>query len=460
MMAMGGMELIMILGLLAGGGGSLDIVSALPAKEYFKARDIEVSADKLMELAVQEPDSAKKQFGQLMALSHLANDVELLKKSAKLAAQRKTLGDIAQGKKASDPNGFAASYAQKVLFVLDEQKPPATPKRSWKEGLKALPENASIVGFVDLATGQSAERKFPELNAIFDVLPQNDKETFWSAVEKIGNLQIDSLGFALAQNAAGDKIGEMVIRFTGKGNPDWLAAALNDLKEDTSKQRVGPAGEKVRILTAERDGPAIAIIGSTEVLIGGYPPEFNRGAGKKNHADVIDRLLAQRGKKSDGALQGVLKADFAKIPADANGLLVGNLPKEMREAPIPMPTKVLAHAKRIIGGIDVQASGAMADESGAKGLIDVIGKGRDQGLQELKKVQGQPLPIPGLNIGSIISILESIQLQANGSEVQLRLLMPDDAMMMLPMGILMPIRAVRMAAPPAPVPVPVPVEKK
>src|SRR4051794_27296380 len=109
MMAMGFAEILVIFGMLAG-GGRVDIISTLPAKEYFKARDIEVSADKLMELAVQTPESGKKQFAQLMALSHLAGEPDLIGKSTKAAEYQKTLGDIASGTKAADPQGFAADY--------------------------------------------------------------------------------------------------------------------------------------------------------------------------------------------------------------------------------------------------------------------------------------------------------------------------------------------------------------
>jgi hypothetical protein len=448
MMAMGGMELIFILGLLAG-GGSLDIASSLPAKEYFKARDIEVSADKLMELAGQDPDTGKKQIGQLIALGHLAKEPDLLKKSDKLAQHRRLLGEIAQGKKANDPNGFSVSYAERVLLALDGQKPLPGAKRSWKEVAKFLPENASLIGLVDLASSQSPDRKLPDFGMLFEFLPQPDREAFWSTVEKLGNIQVDSFGFSLTNDAGDGKITEMVFRVTGRGNPDWLASVMTGVKEDKSKDHVGPNGEKMRVFTGDHDGPAIVILGSTEVLIGGYPPEFNRGGAnpaKKNHQEVLDRLLAQRAKAPLGPLQGRLKADLAKVPADANGFVVGAPIKDKGVAPFPMPNRVLAHAKRIAGGIDLQAQGAMADEKDAKSLIDTIAKGRDQGLQELNRLQGKPLPIPGINVGVMIGMLENMQLQAKGSEAQLRILIPDEAMMTLPIAFALPLRAV--AAPP------------
>src|SRR5262249_52835806 len=141
MVGMGFAEILVIFGLLAG-GGNVDIVSTLPAKEYFKARDIEVSAGKLMELGAENPASAKKQFAQLMALSHLASEPDLIGKSAKAAEYRKTLGDIASGTKAADPQGFASDYAKRVLRALSGEKAPAPARRAWKDGIKFLPENA------------------------------------------------------------------------------------------------------------------------------------------------------------------------------------------------------------------------------------------------------------------------------------------------------------------------------
>jgi hypothetical protein len=435
MMGTGFMEMLIMLALMTG-GGNIDIVSSLPAKEYFKARNIEISADKLMEFATQTPDSGKKQFVQLISLSHLASDPDLLKKSAKLAEHRRLLGEIAQGKKANDATGFAAQYAEKALVALDGQKLPPPGRRPWKDSIKYLPDDANFVALIDLASAQSAERKAPDLTMILNLIPPQEKEKFWSAVENIGNYQVDSISVALNYGADGNQISHLVARFTGKGNPDWFADAIKgDFKEDAAKNRVGPDGEKIRVLTSDRDGPAITIVGDREVLVGGYPPEFNRGApaAKKNHQEVIDRLLAQRAKASLGPLQGLLKADLTKIPADANGLVVGNLTKEMRNGPFPMPVKVTAFAKRIAGGMDIHAQGAMADEMAAKGFIETVGNGRNQAIQELNKAQGQPFPIPGFNPAVFVGLLESIQLQSNGSEAQFRMLLPDDSMLTLPM---------------------------
>src|SRR6185369_9471168 len=103
------------------------------------------------------------------------------------------------------------------------------------------------------------------------------KEAFWSTIEKIGNVQVDSFGVGLVFAADGAKVSEIVMRFTGKGNPDWLVSALSDFREDKTKERIGPKGEKIRLLVTSREGqggnhdaPVIGFIGEGEVIVCGY----------------------------------------------------------------------------------------------------------------------------------------------------------------------------------------------
>jgi hypothetical protein len=445
------MQIILMLG-LSGGGGSLDLASSLSAKHYFVARNIEISADKLMQLAAETPDSGKKQMAQLFALAHLASEPDLLKKAPKASEYREVLVDISEGKLANDPAGFAAQYAKRILFALRGERPPAPAKRNWRDSVRLHPVKSDLIGLIDLAASQTAERKASDLGALFDILPAVERDAFWSAIEKVGNCQVDSLGVSLSYDAAGDKVSEFVVRITGKTNPDWLVAGLGILKE--GEGRLGPKGEKIRFLSSG-GAPAIAIVGANEVLIGGYAIDPN-----KNHQEVLDRLLVQRDNASSGPLQGPLKTEFAKVPVDASAFVVGSLPKELRNgAPFPIPLKIFAHAKSIAGGTDLQAQGMMADEMEAKAFVEKVDAGRNQLVQELNKVKGQPVPLP-FNFDVLIGMLEGIQLQAKGSDAHLRILLPDDSMS-LPMMFGMPLMMRARAVPPPPVPAPPPkVEEK
>jgi hypothetical protein len=460
MMAMGIWEIVIVFGLLAG-GGSVDIVSTLPAKEYLKARDIEVSAEKLMELAVQTPDSGKKQFSQLMALSHLAAEPELIAKSPKMAEYRKTLSDIAGGKKAADAEGFAAEYAQRVLRTLSGEKAPPRQRRAWKDSLTFLPEKADMVGYMDAGSGGASMQKSAAFAGLLDVMPKEVKEQMWSAMEKVGNVRLETLGFTASFSPDSGRLTEFVVRATGKGNPEWILPLLPELKELNDKQRRDADGQTIRIFSTGPNTPVIALVGNREVIIAGVPPEFPpaKKAGRTGD-EIMEALLAARGKQKS-PLTGPLKADLEKVPADANVVFVGNIPPEKGPTPFPLPGKVIAFGKPFAGGIDLQISGVMGNDESAKEFVSQVGKFRDMGLDELKKMQGKPLPFPapGININGMIGLLESVQLEAVGNEAKVRALVPDEMMSMAMMGFIVPFQ-VRAAAPPPPVPQPAVEEKK
>lgn len=458
MMSMGGLEMVLLLGLFAG-GGSLDVVSTLPAKEYLKHRKVELKADALMELAAETPDTGKKKIGQLMALSHLAADVGLLRQSENFAKHKAKLAEIADGKAAADKLGFSAEYARKVLRVLDGAKSPLPEKRSWKETVKFLPKDAALVGVVDFV---GPAKKLPGLDSLFSLMPENEQAGFWANVEKLGNVRIDSFAMALTEPGNG-KPAQMFLRFTGKADPHGILELMfpNYLEIIGNVDRKTPSGERYRLLRApgdKGDGPALAIIGDTELLVGGYP--FVGGKKNANHEEVLTSIIAQRGNGSP--LDGRLGADLARVPDDATGLAVGALMAQMKGAGMPFPDKILVHARRAVGGVDLNATGTMADVDEAKSIVMAVGAGRDLALKELVKLQGMPIPglPPEININSIIGLLESVQLEAKGMDAQLRVLVPDETLSMLPTAFLIPMRAGRAAPPPVPAPKVEEVEKK
>jgi hypothetical protein len=431
MIGLGSIEMVVLLALFTG-GGDLDIVSTLPAKEYFKARDVEISAERLMDLASQTPDTGKKQIAQLMALNLLANDTNLLKNAGKAAEYRKTLEDIAQGKKANDSSGFAAEYARRTLRALTGEKAPLLPRTAWKDAMKFLPGKASLVGFVDPAAGAPVGQDRPDFAAFFKMMPKDAHEAVWSGIEKTGNMKVDHFSFAVQLDPENGRMTEFVIRVVGKFNPEWLAASMPVHKEDKRKERTFPDGAKVRFLIAE-GSPAIALVGDRELLLGSYPLEFTgRAVVKKgDNLEILERMLDLRGKGA-GALGGNLNVDLATIPADANVVIVGDLPIEKNPGPVPAPLKFAVHAKRIVGGIDIHARGVMANEADAKTLLAAAGKLRDLGLQQMKNLQGQPGPFEPAHLAALMALVESIELQTKNHDVTVRAFVPEQTFMILP----------------------------
>src|ERR1700722_18986727 len=91
---------VLMMAILSGGSGSTDLVAMMQPRQYFESRQIEISIDKMVDLANEEPKNAKTQIVQLNALRYLADESDNLKKSANYAAYRQQLEAIAQGKKA------------------------------------------------------------------------------------------------------------------------------------------------------------------------------------------------------------------------------------------------------------------------------------------------------------------------------------------------------------------------
>ena len=429
---MAGNGLMFLLSIMAG-GGNLDLVAAVPAKEYFAARNIDVKVERLMELAVQTPDSPKKQIEQLVALRHLTTNPDLLKKADKLADHRATLKEIAAGKKAADRSGFAAEYALKALAVLDGAKVLASrAPTSWKEdGLQFFPEGATLAGLFETRTAKTSEAPAPDLGPMLALMPKEMIEEAFTAAEKIGNVRLERVSFAYTEGGA------IHARILGKANPEWMASMFEKFGkiEETS----AADGVKIRIIKFPNDAPAVAIVGDAEIWIAGFPPEVRKKgvkAAEIDHRPALDEMLALRSKPGKSVLQGGLKERFAKIPAEATSLLVGMVPKEMRQAPFPMPVMIEAHGVPSVGGLDLKITGEMEDEDKAKAFVQTVSQGRDAALKELAKLQGQPLPIPGLNINTLINMLESIQIQPNGAAAQMRLLVPEEFMMTYPMLLL------------------------
>src|SRR5206468_1165741 len=114
MVAFGFMEII-FLALLGGGANRVDLLSLIEPQQYFQTRNLGTSLDDLVELAVRTPDDPKTSVRQLIALRSLGEQAEKLKADKRYPAYRKALEQVAAGKSAQDPQGFAKEYATALL---------------------------------------------------------------------------------------------------------------------------------------------------------------------------------------------------------------------------------------------------------------------------------------------------------------------------------------------------------
>lgn len=420
MVGIGMMEVLLML-FMTGGAMSTDLVSVIPAPAYFKSRGIDINLEKAVELAGKDPETGKAQIAQLLALRYLADESAKLKGSPNIDRHRQTLTEIATGKKAQDPQGFAKDYAAQVLARIDGMKstPGAVPSLR-DDSFRWFPANAKILAALDtrMTRGETpAKSTIPEM---FKMFPEDVLNQAFSAVEKVGNVRIDRIAFAYVENPQAKQMNEIYVRITGKANPAWLLEAFKEMKLDT-KTSNGPGGETIRTLLKPNSAPGLMLIGDSELVIAGYQND------QANHGELLTRVLDLKNGKGQHAGEGALKGELAKIPQKACALVVGSLPAEASQgAPFPMPVMITGHILRVQNALEVNLAGHMANNDEANQLVKTVSQFRQQGIEELKKLQGAPVPIPGLQVGSIIQMLESMQVESQANVAKMRLLLPDD----------------------------------
>jgi hypothetical protein len=421
-----------------------DAVSFIPTAHYFKSRNVEASIDKLVDLAKTDPIDPKTQIMQLVAMKALAEDIANLKKAKNLGEHRKTLEDIASGKKAADPAGFAKDYAAKLLAALDGTPlpmPAELPARVYEDGLRWFPANVQFASVMDNRVARNEAMVARFVASLQPLIPDKEKGQIYDAIEKIGNVELHRMAFAMREeprNAQPEEKKKLVIdrpdteifiRLTGRANRLWLAELLareggSGFKIEHSK---GPSGEDMTyVKKGVNDPPAMVFIGSTEMLMCGY-----ERTGGRDHNTLLEKCLNVRAGKEDSALKGPLVELLKKTPNKAHGVVAGKLPNLFgRGAPFSLPSEVLAYALRTPQGQDLAADLTMEDKESAMALTQLISQGRTSGLEALKKVQND-LP-PNVNTASIINTLESLQVQAKENVVSVRILITDDAVMSFP----------------------------
>jgi hypothetical protein len=430
-----GSELVMMLALMGGGG---DIVSALPAKEYFEFRQIEPALDKLIELAATEPATGKAQIAQLFALKQLASEAAALKKSPQLADYRQVLKEIAAGKKGADKTGFAAEYASRVLTALDGAKAPLVVRGNWRQGAAWIPGHVTFLAGFDSKDRKPGDPLSPDLTSLVRLLPKEAMTPMFTQIEKLGNIRLERLVVGVAQGA--DDSPEVFVRLTGKANPKWIGDAFADSATITEKSI---AGREVRLVELRGGGgePDLAIVDDSDLLIAGVATVKVKKLGveekpepaPKRAAQVEKMLGLMRGGSDAGAsaVMGSLKEDLAKVPVEASMIAIGTVPATMRLGmPIPLPEKIFAHGFRGAGGADLRLKGTMSGENDAKQFAQTVTEGRDAGLKQLAQIQGKAPP--GLNPTALAVMLQSIQVQSEGSAIQMQMLVPNDALISLP----------------------------
>jgi hypothetical protein len=418
---------IMLMMVLFSGGASNDLVSLIDAPAYFQARDVKVTPEKMAELAVKEPSDGKAQLAQLLALRWLGEEAGQVKKAKDFPTILRQVEEIADGKRAQDPQGFAAEYARAAALSLgsarEEKVSHKLPENSARQdALTWFPVSATIVAAFDLRTGgppaPEASKAIRQLFSQLLMLPQM-REQVYTVAEKLGNVRLDRFSLAFAPGPPEGGKGRIYLRFTGKGDPQRLVGLFKDLIPGAEvKEQKGFRGQRVTVLSNPKDPPAFAVVGDSDLIVAG--PEGHPG----NSLEMLEEVLAVRAGREKNALAGPLADSLKKVSARANGVVVGELPEGVRreftrgpEGLRVFPKKVIAELVHHKGG-NLQArlvEGTFDSADEAKTFTEDVARLKAKGLETLKGLQQKPppgLPVDAKGLGQLAKVLESLQAEA------------------------------------------------
>lgn len=463
MMGYGWMEMLILIG-MGGGTTGGDFVSFLPADKYFESRKIEVNVQSMLDLASKEPKDAKAEIAQLLALRLLGERLELIKDAKNQDEILKTIEKIAKGELGKDKQGFAQDYAAHVLAALGRPVDrPMTKTASREEMLGWFPASATLVGAIvprPREAGTPPPASLRELRKLTTkMMPPEQWEKVFQAAEAIGNVRVDRIAFAYADDAKdGDRI---YVRLTGKADPKrlvdtfrLLAPAVNE--KFTVAESQDAKGTPITTISFGEDGPVVAFIGTSDCVIAGYAG--SKAAQGRKQQEVMAHLLNVRAGKAESVLKGPLQATLAKVSEKANGLVVGELPSEVRRGMsrdgTPAPRSIRGEAVTSRDGLDLRGEAVMDSPDDAKNAVQMILQGQKKMLDTLQKIPAGT-PVPAGTIAGLKRAVESLQAKAEGNTVHVGVFMPTDALFAAPLWFMTDVE-VDGAAPKAVRPPPLP----
>lgn len=428
---------VLMLALLTGGMNDTDLVAMVQPKAYFQSREIRLSIDSMIDVAIREPKDNKAQIMQLSALRYLTDESDAFKKATNYASNREAIEEIAQGKRAQDKAGFSKEYAQRMLDKLDGKKAAKAkfePTRG--EGFAWFPADTTLAGVIDLRGAPPGDGKDP-IKELLKLLPERERNQMYDTIEKVGNIRLERMAFAYS-DGNGKNDGRFILRITGKGSQEGMLEMFRLLDG-------GRGGLDSRVLKDDKDvtlleepnnrSPIIMLVGNTDLLIVATEDRLNPG----KRDDLVQDVLQARAKKKPNAATGKLKDRLGKVPEKAVGFLIGDVPegarRELGREFDAVPTGGAIYVERTAQGLQVQAEGGMANAEDAGKLVQKIGALRKEGIAEIQKEMqnpqrpgGPPIPFQGL-----INLMESMQVQGNADKVNVRVTVPNTLIQQLPL---------------------------
>jgi hypothetical protein len=407
---------------VSGRGLPNDLTSLIDADEYFKARQIAVTLDRLLELAGKKPGDGRDQVGQLLAIRYLGEHAEL----AKDPRVQKLLEEVADGKKGAYAEGFARDYARRALDRL-AGRPPAREasgdQGNLNDAFTWLPERVSLVGAYDL-------RKLPpplpkdELMvraALGIAVPAKAREEMFKFIESTGNLRIDRFVWGFFEDRQDPLKMQFFARFTGLGDPKRLVDVIRQsgLPIGEVKEEKGPRGEPITLLLPNNNfGVGIAVTGNTDLFFATYP-----GQGKS--ADLIREVMKVRSGGQPSVLKAPLGNKIKEIPRAACLLVVGDLPQEMRKG-IQRDLSVAGLPEGVVGyvtkgrGVTLRIEGTSDTADNAKLFAGAVGALKDRAIAALQNLPAE-IQIKPDSLRQLIKEVENAKIEVKDRTVSVTL---------------------------------------
>jgi hypothetical protein len=441
MFGLGPMEVIVLLA-LGGGGQTGELAAFLPADIYFQSRNIETKIDTLVALASKEPADGKTQIAQLLALRMLAERADEVKKAENYKDLVKKIERIAKGEIAKDAHGFSRAHANHTLTALGGTGKPSEAKPSdlRKDTLNWFPASATLVGAFDFSGQEASAEQGRELRKFWSkVLKPRDWDGVFAVAEQIGNVRVDRLGFAFHEGKKrSDPLssdgGEIFVRISGRASHERLVKAFNAAvpppprpgKRNYVASEKEPGGLMVSTFKGLPGLPfQLCLIGDSDFFF----------AVSHDEKEPFGKIFAVRAGKHDSVLQGVLKDSLAKVSKKASGLMVGDVPKGMRDGLARefgvAPKSIRSEILREKLGIDIKFEGTFANADEAKTFTAKAFELRKMALNGIDKMP-KDLPLPAAAIAAVKRTIQSIQIQADGAAVKGGVLVPSELLRTLP----------------------------
>jgi hypothetical protein len=435
-MIWGAFSILLLVGV--SGSGAKDLVSLLDAPQYFKSRGIDVKPERMLELAGKAPAGGKEQVQQLLAIRWLDEHPDMVKKTP---SARETLRAIADGKQGKDPQGFAADYARAALTRLDGKGVAlhALPAGSVRgKALAWFPKECTIFAAADLRPpkGLPEQNSNPLANAINRRMIPKDKELFFKAVDRLGNIRIDRISFAVLPDRNNPNKTRMFIRFTGQGDHKRLVAFFRQEGSGLAvKERKGPGGEPITVFDYKGRGPAFAAIGDRDVLMAGYPGgAHGPGVQPLNQLDVVDEALDVRAGKKASLLTGPYAGTLKGVSPNASGLLIGDLPESWRQELTRgrgNPFRGFVQNFNVVltrnaKGVRIRFTGGAANAKAAKGFADGVNVAKRLALDGLKQLP-QFLKIKPKGMEAMQGVVKGVRVEAKDALLSGGAFVPNEA---------------------------------